>query len=87
MIDNIIKHIREREYMSGIDREYIRVKSTGEVFTPTDKVQHILNNIEKLDSTIFTDPSKTFIDSAGCGDGQIISEALIRKLENGIDFD
>ena len=86
MLEKIKDHIRNRSYMSGIDREYSRVKATGEVFTPTTKVQHILNNIERLDPTVFKDPEKTFIDNS-CGDGQILSEALIRKMENGSTFE
>jgi type I restriction-modification system DNA methylase subunit len=85
LLEKVKDHIRNRSYMSGVDREYSRVKATGEVFTPTTKVQHILNNLERLDPTVFKDPVKTFIDNS-CGDGQILSEALIRKLENGIDF-
>ena len=85
-LEKVKDHIRNRNYMSGVDREYSRIKSTGEVFTPTNKVQHILNNLEKLDPTVFKDPKKTFIDNS-CGDGQIITEALIRKLENEIDFE
>jgi hypothetical protein len=77
-----IKHLRDREYMSGVDRDKLRVKATGEVFTPTPLVQEILDQLPK---ELFTDPSKTFIDPA-CGDGQFLSEVLIRKLENGIDF-
>jgi type I restriction-modification system DNA methylase subunit len=68
--------------MSGVDRDKLRVKATGEVFTPTPLVQEILDQLPK---ELFTDPSKTFIDPA-CGDGQFLSEVLIRKLENGIDF-
>ena len=34
----------------------------------------------------FTDVSKTFLDPS-CGNGQFLSEVLIRKLENGIDFE
>lgn len=86
MLDKIISHIRNREYMSGIDREYLRVKATGEVFTPTNKVQHIHNYLEGLKSDLFTDPTKTFIDNS-CGDGQFLGEVLIRKVENGIDFE
>ena len=85
-LEKVKDHIRNRNYMSGVDREYSRIKSTGEVFTPTNKVQHILNNLEKLDPTVFKDPKKTFIDNS-CGDGQITTEALIRKLENEIDFE
>jgi len=83
MIDNIISHVRDRQYMSGIEREHLRVKATGEVFTPTHLVQTML---DKMDQSIFSDQTKTFLDPA-CGDGQFIGEALIRKIENGIDFE
>lgn len=76
------QHLRDREYMSGVAREQARVKATGEVFTPTLLVQEIL---DQLDPALFTDPTKTFIDPA-CGDGQFLSEVLIRKLEHGHDF-
>lgn len=78
-IDHYIKHLREREYMSGVDRDKARTKATGEVFTPTLLVQEILDN---LDQDLFKDPTKTFIDPS-CGDGQFLSEVVIRKLENG----
>ena len=68
--------------MSGIERDKARVKATGEVFTPTDLVQEILDT---FDDIIFSDPTKTFIDPT-CGDGQFLGEVLIRKIENGIDF-
>jgi type I restriction-modification system DNA methylase subunit len=79
MLDTYIKHLRDREYMSGTDRDKVRVKATGEVFTPTPLVQEIL---DQLDPALFADPTKTFIDPS-CGDGQFLSEVLIRKLENG----
>ena len=79
MLSKYIKHLRDREYMSGVDREKSRVKATGEVFTPTPLVQEIL---DQMDQNLFKDPTKTFIDPA-CGDGQFLSEVVIRKLENG----
>jgi type I restriction-modification system DNA methylase subunit len=81
-IKHIIDHIRNRSYMSGIERDKARVKATGEVFTPTDLVQEILDT---FDDIIFSDPTKTFIDPT-CGDGQFLGEVLIRKIENGVDF-
>jgi type I restriction-modification system DNA methylase subunit len=69
--------------MSGVERDELRVKSTGEVFTPTDLVQVTLDH---LPQELFTDPTKTFIDPA-CGDGQFLSEILIRKIENGSTFE
>lgn len=83
MIDLIIDHIRNRSYMSGVERDQVRVKSTGEVFTPTPLVQEVLDNI---DPGMFTDPSKTFIDPS-CGDGQFLGEVLIRKMQNGSSFE
>ena len=82
-LNDIINHARDREYMSGVEREKSRVKATGEVFTPTPLVQEIL---DQLPQNLFTDSTKTFLDPA-CGDGQFLSEVLIRKLENGIDFE
>ena len=80
---SMIAHIRDRDYMSGVDREASRVKATGEIFTPTPLVNQILDSLDPL---LFTDPSKTFCDPS-CGDGQFLGEVLIRKLQNGIDFE
>ena len=70
--------------MSGIDRNNLRVKATAEVFTTTVLVQKCLDDLP--DQTVFSDQTKTFLDNS-CGDGQFLSEVLIRKLENGIDFE
>jgi len=83
MLNKVIDHIRNRSYMSGVDREKNRVKATGEVFTPTPLVQEILS---KLPIEQFIDPNKTFIDPT-CGDGQFLGEVLIRKMENGSTFE
>ena len=85
MIDlNKIKdHINNRPYMSGIQRDNLRVKATGEIFTPIELVNEIL---DKHPKELFTDPNKTVIDPA-VGDGQFLGQVLIRKVENGIDFE
>lgn len=72
--------------MSGIERDNVRVKATGEIFTPTSRVQTELDKIEKHEPDAFKNPTKTFIDP-GAGDGQFLGEVLIRKVENGIDFE
>jgi hypothetical protein len=82
-LDEITSHIRNREYMSGIDRDNVRVKATAEVFTPTELVQQML---DELSPELFTDPDKTFLEPS-CGDGQFLGEVLIRKLESGIEFE
>lgn len=82
-MNHIIDHIRNRSYMSGLERDKVRVKATGEVFTPTDLVQEIL---DQLPQDQFTDASKTFLDPS-CGDGQFLGEVLIRKMENGSTFE
>lgn len=63
-------------------RDFERVKNTAEVFTPIKLVQDML---DELPVDVFIDPEKTFLDPA-CGNGQFLSEILIRKLQNDIDF-
>lgn len=75
-----INFTRNREYMSGVERDKLRVKQTAEVFTPTELVQEMLDKLEEQDPTLFSDPSKTFLDNS-CGDGQFLSEVVIRKME------
>ena len=82
-LSQLISHVRDREYMSGIERDQIRVKATSEVFTPTQQVQ---NSLDRLPIDYFKDPTKTFLDNS-CGDGQFLGEILIRKVQNGISFE
>ncbi len=82
-MDEIISHIRNRPYMSGIRRDKNRVLATSEVFTPTECVLEILDEMPQI---LFKDPTKKILDSS-CGDGQLLGEVLIRKVENGIDFE
>lgn len=83
LISKVIDHIRNRSYMSGVRRDQVRVKATGEVFTPTPLVQEML---DQLPPEVFTDPTKTFLDNS-CGDGQFLGEVLICKMENGSTFE
>ena len=82
-LSNILNHIRNRDYMSGVERGRSRVKSTGEIFTPTPLVQEML---EQIPIEQFTDPTLTFLDPS-CGDGQFLGEVLIRKMEMGSTFE
>ena len=80
MLNRYINHVRNREYMSGVERDKLRIKQTAEVFTPTPLVQEMLNKLEEENPTLFSDPTKTFLDNS-CGDGQFLSEVVIRKME------
>jgi hypothetical protein len=82
-ISKVCGHLRDRDYMSGVERDHSRVKATGEVFTPTPLVQEIL---DQLPSEVFTDSTKTFLEPS-CGDGQFLSEVVIRKMENGSTYE
>jgi len=66
--------------MSGVDRDKLRIKQTAEVFTPTPLVQEMLDKLEEENPTLFSDPTKTFIDNS-CGDGEFLGEVVIRKME------
>ena len=80
MIDEYIGHSRDFEYMSGVERDKLRIKETAEVFTPTSLVQEMLDKLEETDSKLFSNSNKTFLDPS-CGDGQFLSEVVIRKIE------
>ena len=80
MLSDYIQHSRNRVYMSGIERDKLRVKQTAEVFTPTELVQEMLDKLEKQDPELFSNPEKTFLDPS-CGGGQFLSEVVIRKME------
>ncbi len=82
-LSEVVDHIQNRTYMSGVQRTQARVKSTGEVFTPTELVREML---EQIPIDQFQDPAKTFLDNS-CGDGQFLGEVLIRKMENGSTFE
>jgi hypothetical protein len=60
-----------------------RIVRNSEVFTPTALVQEMLS---KIPAKQFLDPAATFLDNS-CGNGQFLSEVLIRKLENGITLE
>jgi hypothetical protein len=79
-MNDYIEHARNREYMSGVERDKHRVKQTAEVFTPTLLVQEMLDKLEEQDPTIFSNPNKTFLDNS-CGDCQFLSEVVIRKID------
>jgi len=83
MLEKAISHARNREYMSGVERDKQRIRANGEIFTPTALVQEVLNHLPPEE---FSKPEATFLDNC-CGDGQFLSEVLIKKLENGIDFE
>ena len=82
-LSEVIDHIRNRTYMGGVERDRLRVKATGEVFTPTELVREML---EQIPVTEFTDTTKTFLDNS-CGDGQFLGEVVILKIEMGSTFE
>ena len=86
ILKDVISHVRDRNYLSEIDRDYVRVKATGEVFTPLGVVTKKLNDLESHDPAIFKDVTKTFLEPS-CGDGNFLSEVLIRKIKNGSTFE
>jgi hypothetical protein len=79
-LSNYTDHTRNREYMSGIERDKLRIKQNAEVFTPTSLVQEMLDKLEESNLELFQNPNKTFLDPS-CGDGQFLSEVVIRKME------
>lgn len=56
-----------------------RKKELGEVFTPPELVEEIL---DKLPHDIWTDKTKTFIDPSGCGNGNFLIGIKHRLLKH-----
>jgi len=76
-LSKYIEHARNFEYMSGVERDKVRVKQTSEVFTKTEDVQICL---DEFGESIWLDKNQKFIDPA-CGDGQFLVEVVIRKMK------
>lgn len=53
----------------------------GEVFTPPELVKMMLDKFEKEE---WSDPTCIFADPTGCGNGNILVEAIKRKIEAGL---
>ena len=71
------KHLLDREYMSGIERNQARIKATAEVFTPDSMVMEM---VHKVGMKTIRNPKKRIIDPA-CGDGQFLAYILYCRLE------
>jgi type I restriction-modification system DNA methylase subunit len=80
-INKFIGHLRNYEYK--VDQQ--AKAELGEVFTPINSVNQQLENIELLDPKAFTDSKRTVIDICA-GNGQFLSEVLVRRLQNGISL-
>lgn len=77
-LSKYISHCRDIEYMSGIERDKYRIKFTSEIFTKTEDVMTVLD--DTCDEDDWLDVNQKFIDTS-CGDGQFLSEVVIRKME------
>lgn len=62
-----------------IRRSKERIKKTGEIFTPPELVNELL---DKLPTELWNIADKTFIDPA-CGDGNFLVEVIRRKINGG----
>ena len=69
--------------MSGVERDKIRKLHSSEYFTPFEKV---LERLNAYNASVWQKIDSQFLDPT-CGDGQFLGEVLIRKVENGIDFE
>lgn len=68
-------------YMGGTTRTNGQVNKTGEVFTPSTLAQEMIEQYpdEFIRELVFRDTS--------CGDGQLLAEVVIRKVELGVPFE
>lgn len=70
-------------YMSGVDRQSDRVLATGEIFTPTELVCEMCQNLIDRDPDALA-PGKTVLDPS-CGDGQfLVVSKWVKVLHYGM---
>jgi type I restriction-modification system DNA methylase subunit len=62
-----------------IERTQERIDQTGEVFTPPELVNEVL---DRIPAEMWNDPNKTFIDNS-CGDGNFLVSVIARKIAAG----
>lgn len=62
------------------NKNQTRVKIYGEVFTPKELV---LRMLKQLPHELFTDPTKTFADITGCGEGAFLVPIVTLKIKCG----
>lgn len=86
-IEQVIDHIQNRVYMSGVERDKARVKATGEVFTPDTLANEVLESaISYMTDSEKKDFAKsTWVDPA-CGDGSLLGAVIIQKMRHGATF-
>lgn len=86
-IEQVIDHIQNRDYMSGVERDKARVKATGEVFTPDSLANEVL---ESIIDHMNDDEKKNFVNSSwvdpACGDGSLLGAVIIAKMRYGATF-
>lgn len=75
-----------KQFSSQIEQQIelkvqLRVKKTGEVFTPRSLIREMLN---KLPNEVWFDPNKTWLEPAA-GDGNFLVEIKARLLQAGHD--
>jgi SAM-dependent methyltransferase len=64
---------------SSLTKSKARVKALGEVFTPPELVDEML---DRLPAELWSDPTKTFLDPA-CGTGNFLVAVVRRKIAGG----
>ena len=74
----VAKQADQHGYMSGVDRQSERVLATGEIFTPTELVCEMCQNLINRDPDALAS-GKTVLDPS-CGDGQFLVVAKWVKV-------
>ena len=81
----VTQSLRSHGYMTGIQRTQARTDQTEEVFTDWIKARDLIERMHRHRPELFTDTRRTILDPA-VGDGQLLAECLILRMEQGNDF-
>lgn len=82
-LDEVINWVRGPEFDITLKRTKQSRTLKQEFFTPTDYIE---DKLKLLDSKIFTDPTIPILDNM-MGSSQILSEVLIKRMQNGLTYE
>ena len=85
LVGNVHSYILHSDYSEfPVLNPFARAAKNKVRHTPPEKVDEILDEIEKEEPELFLNPNKTFLDDS-CGTGMFLCQVVDRLLSNGSD--
>ena len=82
-LEQVILHCRSERYNITLSKGKKQRNANQEFFTPTD---YLKQKLSQINPNAFTDPTIPVMDNM-MGSCQILSEVLIKRMENGLTYE